>query len=241
MSEKRESSSETNRGEYIVIEGPEAVGKSTQVQKMAGRLATYGIEARTDIREPGGTPMGEGIRELLKNKELGRSALTNLLLFNASRAEILPVINEEIEAGRWVITDRDYTSSYAYQVCAEGVDRETYASITKPVIDICSSRITLIMMASEEEQAKRQRIRATTDHFELQSTFYHQKVRQGYIRAAQFQNGYLVDGEGSEDAVHERMWAYVAPLLSGEYSYDKQQELRGMHEAAMQKYGVALS
>lgn len=208
MSEKHKDSG-LERGAYIVLEGPEAVGKTTQTKRLAGRLALMGYEVRDDIREPGGTPMAEALREILKNKELQRSPETNLYLFNAARIETLKAIEEQTKQGKWVVCDRNYLSSIAYQLEAEGMDRELFTSSTEPVISRFPPDLELILMTSQTEQERRLLERGDDDYFQSQDADFHRRVRQGYIRAAADQGIPVIDGEGSEDEVHERIWQYI--------------------------------
>ena len=206
----------SEKGKYIVLEGPEAVGKTTQINKLIGSLATEGVSARSDIREPGGNAMAEEIRDLVKNKDIERSPLTNLYLFNAGRAETLLVIKAALERGEWVVSDRNHTSTLVYQVYGEGLDQDVYATVTKPVADLCKPEFMLILMVSEEEQKHRQDARGVDDYFKKMPPDFHRRIREGYISAARFANTYLVDGEGGESEVHERIWDWVVPLINGE-------------------------
>ncbi len=204
------------QGKYIVLEGPEAVGKTTQINRLIGSLAAEGVNARNDIREPGGNPMAEEIRDVVKNKDLERSPLTNLYLFNAGRAETLLVIKAALERGEWVVSDRNHTSTLVYQVHGEGLDHEVFATVTKPVADLCKPEFMLILMVSEEEQMDRQNARGVSDYFKNMPEDFHRRIRSGYINAARFADTYLIDGEGEESEVHERIWDWVVPLINGE-------------------------
>lgn len=198
-------------GEYLVIEGPEAVGKTTQVKKLVGRLALMGYEVSDDIREPGGTPMAEAIRNVLKNKDLERSPETNLYLFNAARLETLRLIQERTDSGTWVVCDRNYLSSMAYQLEAEGADPDMFHATTEPVISRFRHGLELILMTSETEQARRLSLRGDDDYFQSQDEQFHKRVRQGYLKAARQRGIPVINGEGSEEEVHERIWQYVKP------------------------------
>lgn len=203
------------RGRYIVIEGPEAVGKSTQIAKVIGKLATLGIEASSDLREPGGTPIGEGIRNLLLDPNLERDPLTNLYLFYAGRNETLKRIHEEKQNGKWAVVDRNWLASAAYQVGGERVDQKHLASLHEPVRAIAQTDLTLILFVSEAEQLRRMQERGTTDHFENQSPEYFRRVYLSYL--VNSNTGAIpVDGEGAEEDVFDRVWQFVEPMVQGE-------------------------
>ncbi len=112
----------SERGKYIVIEGHDGTGKSTQVERLGERLSeSYGIESFIP-HEPAGTPIADAIRTVIKNGDLERDANTNLLLFTAARHEIWNHAQRELALGKWVLSARNYLSTVAYQVWGEGGD-----------------------------------------------------------------------------------------------------------------------
>ncbi|MGV3756610.1 MAG: dTMP kinase, partial [Verrucomicrobiota bacterium] len=111
-------------GLFITFEGTEGGGKSTQIQLLAERLRSLGHTVRT-LREPGGTPIGEEIRHLLKHSDAnhGMTSETELLLMNASRAQLVrEVIQPALAASEIVLCDRFYDSTLAYQGYGRGLD-----------------------------------------------------------------------------------------------------------------------
>ena len=118
-------------GRFITLEGGEAAGKSTQIARLAERLRRQGRSV-LELREPGGTPLGEKIRHLLKHDPDGRgmSAETELLLMNASRAELVRQrILPALQSGQIVLCDRFYDSTVAYQGFGRGLDRAAVQSV----------------------------------------------------------------------------------------------------------------
>jgi dTMP kinase len=114
-------------GLFVTFEGGEGSGKSTQVTRLAERLRAGGLEPLV-TREPGGTPLAEGIRHLLLDRSHTPSALTEALLMVASRAELVGrVLRPALESGRVVLCDRYGDSTIAYQGAGRGLDREMLA------------------------------------------------------------------------------------------------------------------
>src|SRR5690606_15481317 len=102
------------RGRYVVLEGGEGVGKTTQVERLAKRLGEHGLAADV-VREPGGDPFAEAGRDLLLGP-LPRAPETEVLAFNAMRAQLLlTTVKPALEAGRWVLSDRSRLSTITYQ------------------------------------------------------------------------------------------------------------------------------
>lgn len=233
MSGESEARQTVERGKYIVIEGPEAVGKTTQVEMMIGTLATHGITARSDIREPGGSPIGESIRSILKDGELQRDPLTNMYLFNAARVETLKRIDKELNEGYWVVCDRNYWSSFAYQVWGEGLDEKVFEQVTDPLKTRLAPDVTIFLTTSPEEQYRRLEQRGDSDYFQDKDEAFHQRVQSGYIEAAQRLRS-LVDGEGTPDEVHERVCAFIQPFIN-EVNVGAL-NTQTIHAQAMEKY-----
>src|SRR2546430_16599191 len=112
------------RGRLVVLEGAEGAGKTTQIRLLAERLTTAGISC-VAVREPGGTPVGDDIREILLHPEQEITAATEALLFMASRAE--PIARELLPSsveGLVVLVDRFFLSTYAYQIFGRGRSEE---------------------------------------------------------------------------------------------------------------------
>ncbi len=204
------------RGKYLVIEGRDGVGKTTQVKMLAGWLAVQGIESRTDIREPGGTPIGEAIRTTLKDPELEREPETNLYLFNAARIELQKqVIAPELDAGKWVICDRNRLSSHVYQGHGEGLDLQYVRDECRRATTHATPDLELIIHLEEGE--RRRRISSDTtrskDYFENMDEGVLVRIMNGYLQEAEDLNIPLIDGGGSPDEVHQRIVSEVEKMM----------------------------
>ncbi|HJP81698.1 MAG TPA: dTMP kinase [Candidatus Saccharimonadales bacterium] len=118
------------RGKYVVIEGHDGTGKSTQVGLLRDRLSEQGVGS-IEFHEPQGTPIADAIRTVIKNGSLPREPETNLLLFTAARHEIWKQAEAMLEQGIWVVAARNYYSTLAYQGYGEGLDLGLIASVTE--------------------------------------------------------------------------------------------------------------
>lgn len=206
-------------GKYIVIEGHDGTGKSTQVQAIRAKLKEQGIDS-VEFHEPDGTPIADEIRNLIKNGNLERDGMTNLLLFSASRHDIwtkkaLPAL----EKGTWVVASRNYYSTLAFQGFGEGIDLEIINLITLAVTDERYMRpdISVILdLDNEEERKKRIGARGeltNPDTFESKGGDFQTTVKDAYIRIAQEHDIPVVSASQSIDQVTDDIWAIVKPHL----------------------------
>ena len=210
-------------GLFITFEGTEGGGKSTQVALLAERLGRLGHKARV-LREPGGTPIGEEIRHLLKHHPANEVMMpeAELLLMNASRAQlVLEVIRPALAAREIVLCDRFYDSTTAYQ----GYGRQLDLGLVKSVIDFAVGRtrphLTLLLRVptevSEARRLARQRASAgPRDRFEEADRAFFRRVEHGFqdIAEAEPERVKIVDATQSIEAVHDEIWRHVAPHLS---------------------------
>lgn len=179
----------TQRGKYIVIEGNDGTGKSTQVELLRAHLNNTGIES-IEIHEPDGTPVASAIRDIIKNGSLSRSPETNLLLFTASRNELWHHAKEQLEKGKWVIAARNYFSTLAYQGYGEGINRELITSLTRQFTDEAYMSPDLAVILSLEDEKERERrigqrgSLQNPDTFESKDTSFQQRVNSGYLAVA---------------------------------------------------------
>jgi dTMP kinase len=210
-------------GLFITFEGTEGGGKSTQIALLAERLRQLGHRARV-LREPGGTPIGEEIRHLLKHHPANEVMMpeAELLLMNASRAQlVLEVIRPALTAGEIVLCDRFYDSTTAYQ----GYGRQLDLALVQAVIDFAVGRtrphLTFLLHVSVEVSEARQRARQSAnagprDRFEEADRAFFRRVEHGFekIAAAEPERVMVVDATQSIEAVHDDIWRHVAARLS---------------------------
>ncbi len=172
-------------GRFITIEGIEGVGKTTNVAFMQTLLEQAGHTVVL-TREPGGTPLGESIRELLLNPDFtGMDATCELALMFAARAEhIARVIRPAIEAGQWVLCDRFTDATYAYQGGGRGIDHEVIAGFESLVQGELRPDLTLLLDVSVEVGLARASNRSQPDRFEREQVEFFERVRQAYLDMA---------------------------------------------------------
>jgi len=180
------------RGKFITLEGPEGSGKSTQAKTLITRLAERGIEALY-TREPGGTALGEAIRNILQHNQAGEAPCerAELLLFEASRNQLVEkVIRPNLEKGIWVICDRFMDSTTAYQGYGRGLPVEEIQAINRftvnDVLPDLSLLLDLEVATGFERIAQRHLARGeSADRFEQEDRSFHERVRTGYLKLAQ--------------------------------------------------------
>ena len=206
------------RGRFVAFEGGDGCGKSTQARLLADALAERGLLVEL-TREPGGTPGAEAIRKLLLDPPgSGWSARTEALLFAAARADhVEKKIRPALEAGGWVISDRFLDSSRAYQGAAGGLGDEVVLALHEIGSQGLRPDLTVLVEVSAEEAARRLAARdaGVSDAIGGRERDYHEAVAAAFLSFAVAQPGSIVvvDGSGTSDAVHARVWQAVEPLL----------------------------
>jgi dTMP kinase len=169
------------RGLFVTIEGIEGAGKSTLAQALAAKLSDAGREVVL-TREPGGTSIGDSIRALLLESGEGMSNRTELLLFEAARAQHVDgVIAPAIERGAVVICDRFVDSSVAYQSGARGIDAGTVARLNEFATRGITPDLTILLDLPPRVGLARQRL---TDRISAEGLAFHESVRQAYLALA---------------------------------------------------------
>ena len=174
------------RGFFLTLEGAEGVGKSTNIEFITQYLEQRGIDYVL-TREPGGTQLGEKIRELLLAvHEESMSELTELLLVFAARAQHLDkVIEPALSAGKWVLCDRFTDATFAYQGAGRGLSMETIGELESMVQGELRPDLTLILDLDPEIGMQRASNRGELDRFEREQMSFFRHVRQGYLDIAQ--------------------------------------------------------
>src|SRR5438477_9688058 len=206
---------------FIAFEGSEGCGKSTQVQRLAAHLEQAGIPYLV-TREPGGTPIGETIRELLQFAPHGAAMTpqTELLLFEASRSQLVrEMIKPALERGLCVISDRFFDSTTVYQGAARKLDAEMVARLNRFVAGNAIPDLTLILDVDPVTAALRMQKPRKADRMEQQPAEFYERVREAYHELAAHEVKRIVSIDGSRDAnqIENEIWRMLSsrfPSLS---------------------------
>lgn len=191
------------RGLFISVEGVEGVGKSTAIQFIGDFLSAHGIEWE-HTREPGGTPIAEKIRSvLLADTQEPMTAMAELLLLFAGRAQnIANLIEPALAAGRWVVADRFVDASFAYQGGGRQLDLEKVEYLADWVLDGLWPDLTILLDAPVSLGLSRVDARGARDRIEKEGVAFFERVRQIYLRlAAKSDRFAIVDATQSPDTV----------------------------------------
>jgi dTMP kinase len=201
---------------FITFEGCEGCGKSNQSRALHKRLAEANIAAVL-TQEPGGTPLGEGIARWLKwDGDPDISPLAELLLFNASRAELVgKVLRPALDGGKVTISDRYTDSTIAYQGYGRGLDLTIVAAINDTSTGGLKPDLTILLDIPPEEGLRRKKD-TPRDRFEQEDIDFHLRVRDGYLKlaAAEPSRWLVVDSTQSKDKVAQLIWQKVSRLIT---------------------------
>lgn len=174
-----------NNAKFITLEGIDGAGKSTHLNWLAERLRSQGKNVLI-TREPGGTPLGEELRELLLHQAMHLETEA-LLMFAARREHLDKVIIPALNEGTWVISDRFTDASFAYQGGGRGLDESKLKILEQWVQQDLQPDLTLLFDVTLEISRKRLSSNASLDRFEQEKQDFFQRVRDAYLkRAAQF-------------------------------------------------------
>lgn len=202
-------------GRLISFEGSEGSGKSTQISHLATHLQKLHKEVVT-VREPGGTEIGEQIRNIIVHNSKGDEmcAETELLLFAAARAQLVrEIIAPALVAGKFVLSDRFLDSSTVYQGIARNLADEPVAQINRFAVGNVMPDITVIIDVPTEVSLSRlkQRVTDLPDRMERENIDFYHKVREGYLILAKNmpERVILVDGTKSVTQVAKTIWEHV--------------------------------
>lgn len=193
------------RGRFITFEGIDGAGKSTQIDVIESALKARGIEV-VRTREPGGTPLGETIREKLLTVKMDPS--TETLLFFASRAEhIAQVIEPALARGAWVLSDRFTDATYAYQVGGRGFSAQKVEALEAWTHGNLQPDRTVLFDIDPEEASKRLQGTRTLDRFEKENIEFFKRVRQAYLdrTARNPSRFYIVNSMRDKDVISEEL------------------------------------
>jgi dTMP kinase len=201
------------RGLFITIEGGEGAGKSTQAMLLADRLREAGHQV-LETREPGGTPAGDRIRGLLLDPAARVSPLAELLLYEASRAQlVIDVILPALERGEAVVCDRFFDSTTAYQAYGRGLDPETVRTLNLVATSGLVPDATVVLVHDLDAGLLRA-TRTGADRIEMESRDFHSRVAEGFrnVAATEPDRVVTVAGAGDPDDVARRVWDALASL-----------------------------
>lgn len=206
---------------YVALDGPDGCGKSTQARALAAWLQQRG-HAVHHVREPGSTPVGEALRQLLLSPATGElRPVTEALLFSAARAELVRnVIAPALQRGEVVIGERCYLSTVVYQALAvealpgvERVEADWVFEVTRRVHGACLPDHVLVLDVAADVAAARRRSRKE-DRFEQRAAAFHERVRDGYLTAARLEpRAQVIDASRPFSAVHDELQALVTGWL----------------------------
>ena len=204
-------------GKFITFEGGEGCGKTTHIKRIAARLRASGRTVLV-LREPGGTDVGEQIRQVLQYSKQSAKMLaeTELLLFCASRAQLVrEIIQPALTAGQIVIADRFFDSTTVYQGAGRQLDVAVVKFINEFAIGDCRPDRTLVIDLDPRIGLERARGRELFDRMENQSLDFYDRVRQGYRALAQHEPARvkIVDGNQSLAAVEQQIWELLQHVL----------------------------
>ncbi|QTE69591.1 dTMP kinase [Clostridiales bacterium] len=211
------SGTEPVRGAFLSMEGPDGSGKGTQLERLADTLDRYGFEVyRT--REPGGSPIGEKIREILLDREnAAMTDVTEALLYAAARAQhVREVIRPQTAAGRVVLCDRYLDSSAAYQGGGRMLGVEQVLAINAPAVDGTLPDLTVYLDIDHRKAMARRCAATEPDRLETEPESFHARVEDGYHQLIEQdpERFAVVNAEGDRDAIAAEIAGKVLARLT---------------------------
>ena len=200
------------QGKFIVLDGPDGCGKTTQAKLLAQWLGEQGVPTET-FRDPGDTAIGEKIRQILLNPEhITMSTVTEVLLYMAARAQlwkekIVPALTQK----KCVILDRWLSSTCAYQGHAGGFGINQVIKLATDSLKMPWPDLTVIL--DVDARIGLRRLNRDLDRMEQKDEEYHQKVREGFLKLVHRQKNFLVvDATGDIEAVHKKVIEVVEKI-----------------------------
>jgi dTMP kinase len=207
-------------GKLISFEGSEGSGKSTQIARLLAHLREAGREI-VSTREPGGTDLGERIRDILLHKDEGQGmcAEAELLLFTAARAQLVrTVITPALQRGAIVVSDRYLDSSTVYQGAARNLPPGPVAAVNAFAVGGIMPHLTVVIDVPTEVSLARVRERSAgrPDRIEREDAAFFQKVRDAYLQLGRDnpKRVIVVDGTQTPDTIDRQIWAEVQQRLA---------------------------
>jgi dTMP kinase len=212
------SETEPTKGLLVTLEGGEGAGKSHQLQALATQVERAGRSV-TCTREPGGTTLGERLRNVLLDVSEGSVALDPMaetLLFVAARAELVSsVLSPALDRGDVIVCDRFADSTLAYQGFGRGIELPLLEQLNTAATRGLRPHLTILLDLPAEEGLQRNAGEEKHDRFEVEDISFHKRVRHGYLALAAREpdRWLIVDARQPPGAVTEAIWARLKPLL----------------------------
>lgn len=208
-------------GKFVVLEGVDGSGKSSQATALAEWLEHAGCRV-VCCHDPGSTPLGDAVRDvLLHRKELRLDPEAEMFLYMASRAQLVrEVIQPALQNGDWVISDRFLMSNIVYQGHAGGLDTEAIREAGK--IATCGIQPDLTLVLDIDLDTASTRMNRPLDRLESRGDAYREKVRNGYRIEAQSKNTVLIDATGTTEKVRAQIIAATQSSFTDILNYSSE-------------------
>ena len=203
----------TGRGRFVTFEGIDGAGKSTQIGFIDGWLRSQGVDGLL-TREPGGTPIGEALRELILHRPMQPRTET-LLMFAARCEHVLAVIEPALAGGRWVLCDRFTDATYAYQSGGRGIAEADVAALQAWVHPALRPDLTLLFDLEPAIAAERLARAQRSDRFEAEQRDFFARVRAHYLARARAEprRFFVVDTSQDKPLVQARLVEALGRIL----------------------------
>lgn len=202
-------------GKFITVEGGDGVGKSTQISLIYEFLQGKGLQVKL-TREPGGTEIGEMIRNWILYGEHDQLDLTTeaSLMFAARAYHVDHIIRPSIENGIWVVSDRFTDATYAYQGYAKGLNIEVIETLEKTIINDFKPHMTFLLDSEIDLSRERMKDR-TLDYFEREDDSFYHKIREGYLKLANANKERIkiINASQSIENVNAEINSYLETLI----------------------------
>lgn len=211
------SSGKKQKGFLISLEGGEGGGKTTQIVRLRERLTKAGKDVVV-LREPGGTVISEQIREVvLSSKNVGIAYTTEVLLFQAARAQIYrEIVLPSLEVGKVVIMDRSRDSSAVYQGMVRGFGKDLIEQLNNISTKNTYPDLTFLLDLSVKSGLQRREESGKMDRLDMEASDFHERVRKAYLRLAKendHKRWVVINAEQSLEIVAEDIWKSVQKKL----------------------------
>ncbi|WP_153117465.1 dTMP kinase [Rhodocyclus tenuis] len=205
----------SQRGRFITFEGIDGAGKSSQIEYVVGLLRARGLHV-VATREPGGTPLGEKLRELLLHEPMHLETEA-LLMFAARREHLAQLIEPALARGDWVVCDRFSDATWAYQGGGRGLDRDKFAQLEQWVHGHLQPDLTLLFDLPHSVAQGRIAAQARgLDRFEQERADFHERVRDAYLERAVAapQRMHVVDANQTPADIRKELEQTIANICS---------------------------